>query len=405
MFSTMSSYIYYPAIVPLARDLGVTVLLLNLTMTSYLVMAAIAPAFMGDLADQTGRRPIYILMFTLLICANIGIAMQNSFPALLVLRMVQATGASGLNAVAYGVISDVTVAKERGGYVGILLLFTDFAVSSHFLTMLLFFPETQRNIVGNGTGKATGVYRSLFPLFQKKEVKKQQIPMSKPARHYPNPFSCLPILAHVESLKVITLYALTYAVKMTVQTSLGAQCVEAYTLSYLSAGLIYLPSGVAGVLGAFLTGQVLNRTYKGTVARLSDGREVECNIDSDEFPLGRTRLMGMDFLLSVSALGTLGYGLILMRKAVLTGFTTASIFAVTGTLLTDLNMHRSATAQGACSIVRGLGAAGAIALMEPIAHAMGLGWCFALYAVLMLVQLPLVWMLRRREQRRSNLGS
>lgn len=95
MFSTMSSYIYYPAIVPLANDLGVTVLLLNLTMTSYLVMAAVAPAFMGDLADQAGRRPIYILMFSLLIGANIGIAVQNSFPALLVLRMVQAAGASG----------------------------------------------------------------------------------------------------------------------------------------------------------------------------------------------------------------------------------------------------------------------------------------------------------------------
>jgi MFS family permease len=95
MFSTLSSYIYYPALLPLARDLGVTVLLLNLTMTSYLVAAAVAPAFMGDLADQTGRRPVYVLMFSLLIGANVGIALQRSFPALLVLRMVQAAGASG----------------------------------------------------------------------------------------------------------------------------------------------------------------------------------------------------------------------------------------------------------------------------------------------------------------------
>ncbi|OIW32625.1 MFS general substrate transporter [Coniochaeta ligniaria NRRL 30616] len=432
MFSTMSSYIYYPAIVPLARDLGVTVLLLNLTMTSYLVMAAVAPAFMGDLADQTGRRPIYILMFTLLIGANVGIALQNSFPALLVLRMVQATGASGLNAVAYGVISDVTEAKERGGFVGIVLLFTDFAVSlgpviggsisqelgwrwifwflviltgSHFLTMFLFFPETQRNIVGNGGGKVSGVYWSLFTLFQSTEVKKAQVPITKPARHYPNPFSTLPILGNKESLMVIALYALTYAVKMTLQTSLGAQCVEIYQLSYLNAGLIYLPSGVAGALGASSTGQYLNRTYRRTVSKLSEGREEEFNIDSDEFPILKTRLKGMDFLLCISALGTVGYGLILMTKThiaamiimqVITGFTTASIFAITGTLLTDLNIHRSATAQGACSIVRGLGAAGAIAVMQPIADAIGLGGCFAIYAALMLMQFPLVWLLRRQ---------
>ncbi|KAB5542706.1 major facilitator superfamily domain-containing protein [Coniochaeta sp. 2T2.1] len=198
---------------------------------------------------------------------------------------------------------------------------------------------------------------------------------------------------------------------MTLQTSLGAQCVGVYQLSYLNAGLIYLPSGMAGALGAFLTGEFLNRTYRRTVAPLSDGREAECNIESDEFPLERTRLKGMEFLLGVSALGTVGYGLILMRKAhiaamimmqVLTGFTTASIFAKTGTLLTDLNMQRSATAQGAYSIVRGLGAAGAIAVMEPIAHAIGLGWCFALYAVLMLAQLPLVWMLRRRGAKKGD---
>lgn len=58
-------------------------------------------------------------------------------------------------------------------------------------------------------------------------------------------------------------------------------------------------------------------------------------------------------------------------------------------------MQRSATAQGACSIVRGLGAAGAIAVMQPIADAIGLGGCFAIYAVLMLLQFPLIWMLRR----------
>lgn len=59
-------------------------------------------------------------------------------------------------------------------------------------------------------------------------------------------------------------------------------------------------------------------------------------------------------------------------------------------------MHRSATAQGACSIVRGLGAAAAIAVMQPIADAIGLGGCFAIYAALMLMQFPLVWLLRRQ---------
>ena len=97
MFSTLSSYIYFPALVPMAADLGVSVSLINLTVTSYMIVAGVAPAFMGDLADQGGRRPAYILMFALVFASNIGLALQDSYAALFVLRMVQSAGASGEN--------------------------------------------------------------------------------------------------------------------------------------------------------------------------------------------------------------------------------------------------------------------------------------------------------------------
>lgn len=144
MFSTLSSYIYLPALVAVARDLNVSVLLINLTVTSYLIVAAVAPAFMGDLADQSGRKPIYILMFLVMLGANVGIALQTSFAALLVLKMLQSAGASGrylvrkhtvdmilnwheycrqigLTSLTYGFIADITMARERGGFVGVLL--------------------------------------------------------------------------------------------------------------------------------------------------------------------------------------------------------------------------------------------------------------------------------------------
>lgn len=63
------------------------------------------------------------------------------------------------------------------------------------------------------------------------------------------------------------------------------------------------------------------------------------------------------------------------------------------TLLADLNREGSATAQGACSLIRCLGAGAAIAAMEPLADAVGLGWCFAIYAVLLLVEVILVWII------------
>jgi MFS family permease len=95
MFSTLSSYIYIPALQPLATDLSVSITLINLTVTSYMIVAGIAPAFMGDLADQGGRRPAYILMFALAFGSNVGLALQNSFVVLFILRMIQSLGVSG----------------------------------------------------------------------------------------------------------------------------------------------------------------------------------------------------------------------------------------------------------------------------------------------------------------------
>lgn len=95
MFSPMSSFIYYPAINSLAEGLGTTVQNINLTITSYMVVSGVVPAIMGNLADTLGRRPIYILAFVIYLAANIGLAVQRSFPALLVLRMIQSAGSSG----------------------------------------------------------------------------------------------------------------------------------------------------------------------------------------------------------------------------------------------------------------------------------------------------------------------
>ncbi|KKY25009.1 putative major facilitator superfamily transporter [Phaeomoniella chlamydospora] len=122
MFSPMSSFIYYPAINSIASGLNTSVELINLTITSYMAVSGVVPTVVGNAADGLGRRPIYILTMLIYLVANIGLALQNSFPALLVLRMVQSAGSSGTISLGYGVISDITTPAERGSYVGLLLL-------------------------------------------------------------------------------------------------------------------------------------------------------------------------------------------------------------------------------------------------------------------------------------------
>ncbi len=137
---------------------------------------------------------------------------------------------------------------------------------SHFVAMLLFFPETQRKIVENGSIKPKGlVYQTAFSLIRRRrertntEAKAGERREEKSSQNrrlrFPNPLACLPVLANRGSLLVILITAINYAVKAALQTSLDAQCVELYGLNYLQAGLVYLPSGVGGGVGSYGAGR------------------------------------------------------------------------------------------------------------------------------------------------------
>ena len=90
-FSPLSANIYFPALNTLSADFGVSPGIMNLTLTSYMIFQGLAPTIFGDFADMAGRRPAYIIGFTIYIGACIGIASCNTFPALLILRCMQST--------------------------------------------------------------------------------------------------------------------------------------------------------------------------------------------------------------------------------------------------------------------------------------------------------------------------
>jgi multidrug resistance protein len=117
IFSPFSSFVYLPAITPIAKSYHRSLGEINLTVTVYQIMQAISPLFFGDLSDQIGRRPVYILTFTIYIAANIGLALQHNCAALMVLRALQSTGSSATVAIGSAVMTDVTTSAERGGYI------------------------------------------------------------------------------------------------------------------------------------------------------------------------------------------------------------------------------------------------------------------------------------------------
>lgn len=118
--SPMTATIYYPVLDALSSELDVSIGMINLTITSYMIFQALGPTFYGDLGDMTGRRPALVLAFGIYLFANIGLALQRNYAALLVLRMLQSAGGSGTIALGFAVIADVTTTGERGKYMGLV---------------------------------------------------------------------------------------------------------------------------------------------------------------------------------------------------------------------------------------------------------------------------------------------
>ena len=427
-FSGLSSFIYYPAITALSRSLHTPIGAINLTITAYLVVAGIAPSVLGDLADRIGRRPISLIALIMYLSANLGLALQNSYTALVVLRCLQSAGASSTIALAYGVIADISTPAERGTYMAILMGFTNAAPSigpilggvlaqrlswhwifwllsilggTHLLALFIFLPETSRKLVGDGSVLPTRLMsRSIYSLVTSREPPTEQRP---PPFSLPNPLSCLSALFNKSNFIVLTVGGLQYTVFGCLAASLSTQMIHLYTFNYLTAGLLYLPSGIGGILAAYLIGRLLNYDYRMTAHKYS----LPVSKTSDNlarFPIERARLRSVFPFLALSAIATVGYGWTLQASTpiaaplmmqFITGSTQVAVFSICGTLLTDLNPGRSATVQASYNLVRcALGAAG-VGALQAVIDGVGVGWCFTIYAVIGALSVPLFLALRR----------
>lgn len=432
IFSTISSFIYFPAITALSKSLNVSIAAINLTVTSYFIVAGIAPSVLGDMADKTGRRPTSLIAFTLYLGANLGMAAQSSYAALQVLRCLQSAGASSTVAIAYGVISDIARPAERGSYVGLLLGFANaaptlgpvlggaiaeklswrwifwiLAIASglQLLLLFVFLPETSRTVVGNGSMPPQSLFHqsvyyrlSSNPRRQTRSQNSQQ-----PSLHLPNPFSCLRTLFQRSTFVVILVGSLQSSLFNSVAGSLSSQMIQIYSLNYLTAGLCYLPSGLGGAIAAYLTGKLLDYDYRIAARRYSVSAESMNGLSN--FPMEKARLRSVFLFIIINSVATTGYGWALacnthiavpLIMLFFTGSTSAGAFVACGTLLTDLNADKSSTVQASYNLVRCLVNAAGIAALQPLIDGVGVGWCFTIFAVVGALCIPPFMLLRSK---------
>ena len=283
LFSPISANIYFPALNTLSQELKVSHELINLTLTSYMIFQGLSPTIFGDLADMAGRRPAYIIGFIIYIGANIGLALQNSYAALLVLRCVQSMGSSGTIALGNGVIADIASSAERGTYMGwalagpmigpaigpiiggVLSQFLGWRAIFWFLVIMsgvylvpfvITFPETGRNVIGNGSVPPQGWNMSLLNYLEARKIEQNEILSrtasreekrlaqaelaSKRKLRWPNPLRTVHIIFE-KDVGILLLYnSLVYTAFYDAAASLPSLLAQIYGFNDLQIGLSFM---------------------------------------------------------------------------------------------------------------------------------------------------------------------
>ncbi|OGM44627.1 hypothetical protein ABOM_007472 [Aspergillus bombycis] len=431
-FSGLSAPIYFPALNTLATDMGVSIALINLTLTSFMVFQGISPIVLGPLADQLGRRPAFIICFVIYIAANIGLAVQDNFVALLLLRCIQSAGCSSTVAISTAVVVDITPKAERGSAMGFVLAVTFLGpavgpvvggllsqylgwraifwflvllAATFFLSMLFFFPETARHLVGNGSGTPQTWNRPWIH-YVCGNTGAQEPPTSgaedqdkagKRRFQISSLFKSLSILCEKTSIILILAIGVMLAGYMVVSASIPPNFHRLYALNDLQIGLCYIPLGAGAMAASVLTGRILDAYYRRLRSlAMASSHDLDALNDDDHdsvVPLAKARCtVALPFVIA-GGLVILAFGWLLqfaVHLAVPVTFffflslSLTSAFNCASVFLVDLHPSSPAAASAASNLVRCLLTAGGTALIDPMLHALGRGWGFTVVALVVL---------------------
>lgn len=439
--SPLTATIYLPLLPLLAAHFRVSLQSINLTLTLYIVFQALSPLLFATASDTLGRRPIYLITFSVYTLASLGLALnRGSYAGLLVLRALQSLGASAVLAIAYGVVADLCVPSERGAMQGPAMgaanlavcvgpvvggwvalasesyewVFWGLVIYGGLVVVVVGFglPETARNVVGNGEREATRwgmTWWSLILVWRRdrrgsprygescaSEEKKmadvcEQSPSSKQSFKIPNLLAAVRIIFWKDTALVLWMAGSPYAVWYCVQASIPPIYKDTYGFNDFQTGLSYLTGGFGTVIGGYANGKLMDWNYRVTARHSGHTVDRVSGDDLNHFPIERARARGSWHILGVYICALAGYGwavrfhahesIPLILQFVLAAACTA--FQQTfNILLIDIFPASPSTAATSGNITRCTLSAVAVAVLQPMVDGMGRGWYFTFLSVL-----------------------
>ena len=413
----------------------------------------LAPTIFGEFADVAGRRPAYIIGFTIYIGACIGCALQDSFATLFILRCLQSTGSSGTIALASGVGADVATSAERGKYMGWIVsgamvapamgpvlggilsqflgwrsIFWFLVISAgiYMIPLIIAFPETGRNVVGNGSIPPPRWNMSLLNYLAwrreekarlnapnnelKRTISRQSLRSARSALAskrklcFPNPFNVLKVIAEKDVGLLLAYNSLVYTSFYDLIASLPYLFKEIYQFNDLQIGLAFIPFGVGCFIAPILNGRLLDWNFRRVAKQAGIPVDKKKQNTMRGFPIERARFQVALPLVIIGNAALLCYGWVVEVEAPLpaplvltfiTGLTITGSFNVMSVTLVDYYPSSPSTATAANNLCRCLlGAAGTAVIIEMI-NGMGRGWCFTFIAAVVALCTPILGVLMR----------
>ncbi|MET4698392.1 DHA1 family bicyclomycin/chloramphenicol resistance-like MFS transporter [Constrictibacter sp. MBR-5] len=99
--------LYLPSLPSMVADLGTTVAMVQLTVTSFFFAFAAGQLLYGPLSDRFGRRPLLVGALVVYLVGGIGCSLAPTVELLVAARLVQAIGACGAPVLARAVVVDL----------------------------------------------------------------------------------------------------------------------------------------------------------------------------------------------------------------------------------------------------------------------------------------------------------
>jgi len=457
--SSLTATIYLPLIESLSKQYNASIFAIDLTITLYLVFQALSPAFFGPLSDTLGRRPVFVITFTIYCAASLGLALnKHSYVALIVLRSLQSIGGSAVMSLAYAVVADISVPAERGKILGPMLASTNlgpcfgpvigggivlatgqtqwcfwvlfiFGISSLMMigwTM----PETARSIVGNGAVCPHSLWRTWSSYLMPSSSQEPEIQGSSTsvdgvnqgklgvgAWSFPNPLTSVRLIFHADTSLTLWSAASPYAMWYCIQASIPLIYGQQYGYNPLAVSLCFLSGGAGVILGGFIAGRLMDFNYKKTAEKFSLPIDRVTGDNLRNFPIEAARSRGSYLLHVFSIAALVGYGWAIQLRVhpsvplilqLFIGARCTIVLQQFSTLIVDIFPGKAGTAAASNNITRCTLSAAAVALLQPMKEAIGNGWMFtilglidglsSIFAVMILRKWGWAWRLNRQDR-------